>query len=339
MKKMFMILASMSLVSAMAFAQDDYDYGDGYGDDGYGASEPAPAPPVAYDEGAYDQPSEPAGEQLSSDVEYKNMDANQAPAEPKEPSFFDTPFNIGLHMGLGFTMLSSTEICGTDTAGTKICTNYGDDLFGGAFEIGLAMAYNIAPSIRLGVVAEPSFEFKVYSANLGLYSIGTTYTGTDEYGWHYTYDSYYLSNVTLDAMMFALKVPVFLRYYPKKDLFVQAGVSFEFNLGTSVSYSDSDGNEVKGIEHQNLNYNGSDKNVYKFFDVNSMVVALNFGMGTTLNMGRYFADAEIRFILDMTPMTKFNSGFHDYTMTEYKCKFGDSEAKAWQIQLVLKPWF
>lgn len=29
MKKMFMILASMSLVSAMAFAQDDYDYGDG----------------------------------------------------------------------------------------------------------------------------------------------------------------------------------------------------------------------------------------------------------------------------------------------------------------------
>lgn len=339
MKKMFMILASMSLVSAMAFAQDDYDYGDGYGDDGYGASEPAPAPPVAYDEGAYDQPSAPAGEQLSSDVEYKNMDANQAPAEPKEPSFFDTPINVGLHMGFGFSMLSSTEICGKDTAGTKQCTNYGDDLFGGAFEIGLAMAYNIAPSIRLGVVAEPSFEFKVYSANLGLYSIGTTYTGTDEYGWHYTYDSYYLSNVTLDAMMFALKVPVFLRYYPKKDLFVQAGVSFEFNLGTSVSYSDSDGNEVKGIEHQNLNYNGSDKNVYKFFDVNSMVVALNFGMGTTLNMGRYFADAEIRFILDMTPMTKFNSGFHDYTMTEYKCKFGDSEAKAWQIQLVLKPWF
>ena len=262
------------------------------------------------------------------------MDANQAPAEPKEPSFFDTPFNIGLHMGLGFTMLSSTEICG-DSAGTKICNNYGDDLFGGAFEIGLAMAYNIVPSIRLGVVAEPSFEFKVYSANLGLYSIGTRYT--DEYGWDY--DSYYLSNVTLDAMMFALKVPVFLRYYPKKDLFVQLGFSFEFNLGTSVSYSDEDGNEVKGIEHQDLKYNGSDKNVYKFFDVNPLVVALNFGMGTTLNMGRYFADAEIRFILDMTPMTKFNSGFHDYTMREYKCKFDDSEAKAWQIQLVLKPWF
>lgn len=335
MKKMFMILASMSLVSTMAFAQDDYDYGDGYGDDGYGASEPAPAPPVAYDEGAYDQPSEPAGEQLSSDVEYKNMDANQAPAEPKEPSFFDTPFNIGLHMGLGFTMLSSTEICGTDTAGTKQCTNYGDDLFGGAFEIGLAMAYNIAPSIRLGVVAEPSFEFKVYSANLGLFAFDSGYE--DEWGdYHY---STYLSNVTLDAMMFALKVPVFLRYYPKKDLFVQLGFSFEFNLGTSVSYSDSDGNEVKGIEHQDLNYDGSDKNVYKFFDVNSMVVALNFGMGTTLNMGRYFADAEIRFILDMTPMTKFNNGFHDYTMEKYGYKFGDSEAKAWQIQLVLKPWF
>ena len=82
-----------------------------------------------------------------------------------------------------------------------------------------------------------------------------------------------------------------------------------------------------------------DKNVYRFFDVNPLVVALNFGMGTTLNMGRYFADAEIRFILDMTPMTKFNSGFHDYTMRKYGYKFGDSEAKAWQIQLVLKPWF
>lgn len=102
---------------------------------------------------------------------------------------------------------------------------------------------------------------------------------------------------------------------------------------------DSDGNEVKGIEHQNLNYDGSDKNVYKFFDVNSLVVALNFGMGTTVNMGNFFADAEIRFILDMTPMTKFNSDFHDYTMRKYGYKFGDSEAKAWQIQLVLKPWF
>ena len=135
MKKMFMFLASMSLVGTMAFAQDDYDYGDGYGDEGYGSSEPAPAPPVAYDEGAYEQPAEPAGEQLgSSDVEYKSMDANQAPAEPKEPSFFDTPINVGLHMGFGFSMLSSTEICGKDTAGTKQCTNYGDDLFGGAFD-------------------------------------------------------------------------------------------------------------------------------------------------------------------------------------------------------------
>ena len=335
MKKMFMILASMSLVSAMAFAQDDYDYGDGYGDDGYGASEPAPAPPVAYDEGAYDQPSAPAGEQLSSDVEYKNMDANQAPAEPKEPSFFDTPFNIGLHMGLGFTMLSSTEICGTDTAGTKQCTNYGDDLFGGAFEIGLAMAYNIVPSIRLGVVAEPSFEFKVYSANLGLFGFESGYE--DEWGDYQR--STYWTNVTLDALMFALKVPVFLRYYPKKDLFVQLGFSFEFNLGTSVSYSDEDGHEVSGFSERDLECKDGDKNVYRFFDVNPLVVALNFGMGTTLNMGRYFADAEIRFILDMTPMTKFNSGFHDYTMRKYGYKFGDSEAKAWQIQLVLKPWF
>ncbi|MBR4784999.1 MAG: outer membrane beta-barrel protein [Fibrobacter sp.] len=335
MKKMFMFLASMSLVGTMAFAQDDYDYGDGYGDDGYGSSEPAPAPPV-YDEGAYEQPSAPAGEQLgATDVEYKNMDANKAPVEEKEPYFLDTPFSIGLHLGLGFSMLSSTEICGKDTTGASQCTNYGDDLLGGAFEIGAAVSYAVAPNLGLAVVAEPSFEFKVYSANLGLYSIGTTYT--DEYGWDY--DSYYLSNVTLDAMMFALKVPVFLRFYPKKDLFVQLGVSFEFNLGTSVSYSDEDGHEVKGIEHQDLNYNGSDKNVYKFFDVNSTVVALNFGMGTTVHMGNYFADAEIRFILDMTPMTKFNGGFHDYTMKTYGYKFEDSEAKAWQIQLVLKPWF
>lgn len=335
MKKMFMFLASMSLVGTMAFAQDDYDYGDGYGDDGYGSSEPAPAPPV-YDEGAYEQPSAPAGEQLgATDVEYKNMDANKAPVEEKEPYFLDTPFSIGLHLGLGFTMLSSTEIYGTDTTGAKHTNNYGDDLLGGAFEIGAGVSYAVAPNLGLAVVAEPSFEFKVYSANLGRFWIGDYYE--DEYGYSQGYS--YLSNVTLDAMMFALKVPVFLRFYPKKDLFVQAGVSFEFNLGTSVSFSDEDGKEIKGLSEDALISEGTDKNVYRFFDVNSMVVALNFGMGTTVHMGNYFADAEIRFILDMTPMTKFNSGFHDYTMKKYGFKYSDSEAKAWQIQLVLKPWF
>ncbi len=327
MKKMFLFLASMSLVGTMAFAQDDYDYGDDYGTEAASASE------ESTDVGS----SEPAAEQPASDVEYKSMDdeSKKTSRDEKERSLFDEPLTFGFHLGFGVSMLYATEICGTDAAGTEACTNYGDDLFGGGLELGLGISYALLPSIRLALVAEPSLEFKVYSADLGTYQIGTTYT--DDYGWDV--NSYYISDVTLDAWMFAIKVPVFVRYYPKKDLYVQLGLSFELNLGTSVSYTDEDGNEVKGIEHQNLDYDGSDKNVYKFFDVNSFVLGLNFGMGTTVSLGNMMADAEIRLILDMMPMTKFNDGFHDYTMNKYGYKFNDSDAKSWQVQIVLKPWF
>ena len=84
---------------------------------------------------------------------------------------------------------------------------------------------------------------------------------------------------------------------------------------------------------------GSDKNVYKYFDVNSFVMGLNFGMGTTLAIGNMLYDAELRLILDMMPMVKFNDDFHAYTMNRYGYQFNDSDAKSWQIQIVIKPWF
>lgn len=327
MKKMFLFLASLSLVGTMAFAQDDYDYGDSYGEEASSAA--------SEDEYTDVGSSEPAAEQPASDVEYKSMDdeSKKTSRDEKERSLFDKPLNFGLHMGFGISMLYATEITGTNpVTQQEVTTNYGDDLFGGAFEIGAGIAYNILESIRLSAVAEPSLEFKLYSANLGTYRIWTV----DDYG----FDDYYISDVTIDNFMVGLKLPVFIRYYPKKDLFVQLGLSFELNLTSSTSYSDEDGNEVKGLDRQDLTGDdGSDKNVYKYFDVNSFVMGLNFGMGTTLAIGNMLYDAELRLILDMNPMIKFNDDFHAYTMSKYGFKFDDSDAKSWQVQIVIKPWF
>ena len=327
MKKMFLFLASLSLAGTMAFAQDDYDYGDSYGEEASSAA--------SEDEYTDVGSSEPAAEQPASDVEYKSMDdeSKKTSRDEKERSLFDKPLNFGLHMGFGISMLYATEITGTNPATQQeVTTNYGDDLFGGAFEIGAGIAYNILESIRLSAVAEPSLEFKLYSANLGTYRIWTV----DDYG----FDDYYISDVTIDNFMVGLKLPVFIRYYPKKDLFVQLGLSFELNLTSSTSYSDEDGNEVKGLDRQDLTGDdGSDKNVYKYFDVNSFVMGLNFGMGTTLAIGNMLYDAELRLILDMNPMIKFNDDFHAYTMNRYGFQFNDSDAKSWQVQIVIKPWF
>lgn len=327
MKKMFLFLASLSLVGTMAFAQDDYDYGDSYGEEASSAA--------SEDEYTDVGSSEPAAEQPASDVEYKSMDdeSKKTSRDEKERSLFDKPLNFGLHMGFGISMLYATEITGTNpVTQQEVTTNYGDDLFGGAFEIGAGIAYNILESIRLSAVAEPSLEFKLYSANLGTYRIWTV----DDYG----FDDYYISDVTIDNFMVGLKLPVFIRYYPKKDLFVQLGLSFELNLTSSTSYSDEDGNEVKGLDRQDLTGDdGSDKNVYKYFDVNSFVMGLNFGMGTTLAIGNMLYDAELRLILDMNPMIKFNDDFHAYTMNRYGFQFNDSDAKSWQVQIVIKPWF
>ncbi len=330
MKKMFLFLASLSLAGTMAFAQDDYDYGDSYGEEASSAA--------SEDEYTDVGSSEPAAEQPASDVEYKSMDdeSKKTSRDDKERSLFDKKLNFGFHMGFGISMLYATEITGTNPAnGQEVSTNYGDDLFGGAIEIGGAIAYNILDNIRLSAVAEPSLEFKLYSASLGTYNIWTTYE--DDYGFEQS--GWYPSEVTIDNFMVGLKLPVFVRYYPKKDLFVQLGLSFELNLSNSTSYSDEDGNEIKGLANANLDDGESDKNVYKYFDVNSFVMGLNFGMGTTLAIGNMLYDAELRLILDMTPMIKFNDDFHAYTMDKYGFKFNDSDAKSWQIQIVIKPWF
>ena len=200
MKKMFLFLASLSLAGTMAFAQDDYDYGDSYGEEASSAA--------SEDEYTDVGSSEPAAEQPASDVEYKSMDdeSKKTSRDDKERSLFDKKLNFGFHMGFGISMLYATEITGTNPAnGQEVTTNYGDDLFGGAIEIGGAIAYNILDNIRLSAVAEPSLEFKLYSGDLGTYRIWTV----DDYG----FDDYYISDVTIDNFMVGLKVPVFVRYY------------------------------------------------------------------------------------------------------------------------------
>ena len=311
MKKMFLFLAAASLVSATAFAQDDYDYGDDYG-----SSESTSASDDGYtDMGSGD---ESASDNSGSDVDYKSMDDESKKTSRNEGeggSLFDKPYNLGWNAGLGFGGFFSTEVC---APAWNECDDYGGDLFGGSFEFGGSINYHF--NNFLSLVAEANIDLRVYMADLGRFYI----RGQDEYGW----DSYYESNVSLDVMVFGLQVPVLARYNFTPTIFAEAGLQLELNLGKSISFSDEDGTEVVGITDQDM----GDKVIYKYFDTNGFVASLVIGGGTTLDVGKFFTDVGVRIIFDVMPYIKLDPMFTN-------AGWDQSSAKSWQIQFYMNPWF
>ena len=235
MKKMFLFLAAASLVSATAFAQDDYDYGE----DDYGSSESASASDDGYtDMGSEEKASE---EQSSSDVEYKSMDDESKKTSRNEGeggSVFDKPYNLGWSFGAGLSGLFSTEVCIPNIPGS--CDDYGGDLFGGAVEFGGSLNYHF--NNFLSFIAEANIDLRFYMTDLGQFYINSY----DDYGY---YSSYY-SNVSLDALVIGLQVPVLARYNFTPTIFAEAGLQLELNLGTSISFSDEDGTEISGMTEE-----------------------------------------------------------------------------------------
>lgn len=313
MKKMFLFLAAASLVSATAFAQDDYDYGE----DDYGSSESASASDDGYtDMGSEEKASE---EQSSSDVDYKSMDDESKKTSRNEGeggSVFDKPYNLGWNFGAGLSGLFSTEVCIPNVPGS--CGDYGGDLFGGAVEFGGSLNYHF--NNFLSLIAMANLEVKMYSADIGAFPV----TYYDDYG--YSHSEW--SELTIDVYSLALKVPVLARYNFTPTLFAEAGLGFELNLATGHGFSDDEGTEVSGLTQSDL----GDKWIYNYFDVNGFVAALEIGGGVTLDVGKFYVDLGLRIIIDVLPYVKLDDIF---TSAGYE----KSSAKAWQVQFVMNPWF
>lgn len=311
MKKMFLFLAAASLVSATAFAQDDYDYGDDYG-----SSESTSASDDGYtDMGSGD---ESASENSGSDVDYKSMDDESKKTSRNEGeggSLFDKPFNLGWNAGLGFGGFISTEVCHPTF---NVCDDYGGDLFGGSFEFGGSINYHFTNFLSL--VAEANIDLRFYMTDLGQFYINSY----DDYGY---YSSYY-SNVSLDALVIGLQVPVLARYNFTPTIFAEAGLQLELNLGTSISFSDEDGTEISGMTEEMM----GDKWVYNYFDVNGFVASIVIGGGTTIDVGKFFTDVGVRIIFDVMPYIKLDDMF-------VNAGYDKSSAKSWQIQFYMNPWF
>lgn len=306
---MFLFLAAASLVSATAFAQDDYDYGEDYG-----SSESAPASEDGYtDMGSSD---ESTSDNSGSDVEYKSMDDESkktSRTEGEGGSVFDKPYNLGWNVGVGFSGFFSTEVC--DNVIHTLCTDYGGDLFGGAMEFGGSLNYHF--NNNLSLIAEANIDIRIYMTNLGSFNIDDGYYG-------------YSSDVTLDAFVFGLQVPVLARYNFTPTIYAEAGLQLELNLGTGISFSDEDGTEVTGMTERMM----GDKWVYNYFDVNGFVASIVIGGGTTIDVGKFYTDVGVRVIIDFLPYIKLDDGF---TISGYP--FEESSAKSWQIQFYMNPWF
>jgi len=317
MKKMFLALAVAGLASTMAFAQDDYDYGDDYGtestssDDGYtelGSSEAAPA----------EEAPAPA-----SDVEYKSMDDESKKVSRNEGeggSVFDKQLNVGWNAGIGLGGFFSTEVCNSSLSalGVNACDDYGGDLFGGSFEFGGSLMYHINNSFS--VEASLNIDLRIYMAKLGQFYLNVY----DDYGY---YNSYY-SEVTLDALTFGIRVPVLGRYNFTPTVYAEAGLGVEVNLGTNISFSDEDGEDVSGVSDEDM----GDKVVYKYFHASSFVGSLIVGGGATLDIGKFYSDVGVRVIVDFLPYIKLDDMF-------INAGWDKSSAKSWQIQFYMNPWF
>lgn len=303
MKKMFLLLAAASLVSATAFAQDDYDYGDDYA--------PEASAPAA-DEGYTDVgSSEPAAAEPASDVEYKSMDNEETKVKRNEgtkPAFFEKPFNIAAHIGLGYGTFWNVPDAFDDAAWREtfeMDSNPYDEWLGLSVSFGAAFNYRFTDLISVS----PEFNFGIrgFFRNLETY-----------YSWWY--DSYV--DVDENLFMFDIEIPILARVMPTQQFYIEAGPQFSIKLAAnhSITYTDEWGTELASDDA------GS-------WECSSAFVAIVVGAGATVDIDGKLFDIGARFIMDMTKLEKDNTDYPNLDGSTFK-----DETKMWAIQLVVKYW-
>lgn len=304
MKKMFLALAAASLVSTMAFAQDDYDYGDDYGTEASTSS----------DDGYTDMDSgdkATAEEKPASDVEYKNMDEGKKVSrdEGTKPAFFDRPFNMAAHIGLGLGSFWNVPDQFDNEQWRKFAnadSNPYDEWLGYSVSFGMAFNYRIME--MLSVSPEFNLGIRGFVRNLDSY-----------YSWWY--DTYV--DVNEDIFMFDIELPILLRVMPVHQVYFEAGPQFTLKLvaNHSIDYVDSYSDETIYSDDK-----GS-------WDCSTFFVSLVVGGGATLDIDGKLFDIGIRFIMDMTKLQKDDTDYVDLNGSTFK-----DETKMWTLQFVVKYW-
>lgn len=311
---MFLFLATMSLAGTMAFAQDDYDYGDSYG-----TEEAASTPDESSYEGSYESSAPAAAEQPASDVEYKSMDDESKKTSRDESAtspFFTKPFNMAAHVAIGFGSFWAVPDQYDNEAWRKangLDSNPYDEWLGYSVSFGMAFNYrfidilSISPEINLGV--------RGYVRNLDTY-----------YSWWY--DTYV--NVNENLFMFDLELPILARVMPTHQVYFEAGPQFtvKFVANHSIDYVDDYSGETL--------YSDTDGS----WECSSFFVSLILGGGATLDIDGKLFDIGLRLVMDMTKLEKDNKDYHevDADGQPTAATFKD-ETKMWTLQMVVKYWF
>ena len=304
MKKMFLVLAAASLVSTMAFAQDDYDYGDDYG------------APAATDDGYTDMDgnsSSAAEEKPASDVEYKSMDDESKKVSrdaSATPAFFTKPFNMAAHIGFGYGSFWSVPEQYDNAAWRQavgVEANPYDEWLG--YSVSFGMAFNYRFMDLLSVSPEFNFGIRGFIRNLDSY---------------YSYWAGTYVDVNEDIFMFDIELPILLRVQPTQQVYFEAGPQFTVKLTSShsIDYVDNYTGETIASDSD-----GS-------WDCAGFFASLVLGGGAMLDIDGKLFDLGLRFIMDMTKLQKDNTDLTDLDGTTFK-----DETKMWVIQIVVKYWF
>lgn len=302
---MFLFLAAASLVSATAFAQDDYDYGEDYG-----SSESAPASEDGYtDMGSSD---ESTSDNSGSDVEYKSMDEGKKVSrdEGTKPAFFDRPFNMAAHIAVGYGSFWNTPDQYDNAEWRKayeVDSNPYDEWLG--YSVAFGMAFNYRFMNMLSVSPEINLGIRGFVRNLDSY-------------YSYWYDTYV--EVNEDIFMFDIELPILLRVMPTQQMYFEAGPQFTLKLvaNHSVDYIDSYTDETIYSDAK-----GS-------WECATFFASLVIGGGATLDLDGKLFDIGLRFIMDMTKLEKDDTDMLDLDGSTFK-----DETKMWTLQLVVKYWF
>ena len=270
MKKMFLALAAASLVSTMAFAQDDYDYGDDYGTEASTSSDDGYTDMDSGDKAA-------AEEKPASDVEYKNMDEGKKVSrnEGEMSSIFDRQYNLGARISLGLADFYNTPKTVNPETGVE------EDAMKGwmGVQVALGFIFNYHINNMFSIVPEVNFEVRDYFSEADGY-----WPVYDDYG----YFQGYANDVQYNLRQFNLNIPLMARFNATPEIYIEAGVAFSVNLYADYALT----SDEYGID-QTLDD----------WECSSTAFALQFGAGYTLSIGNNkFGDIGGRFVLDMSKL-------------------------------------
>ena len=245
------------------------------------------------------------------DVSYRDLDADKK-QEEKKPGFFDDPFHVGVHLGIGYAGTWNNE----NAYGMYYEPNSGElylaekDPYNGyngiLADFGVILNYHLGK--YLSVVPEINFRIIDYFRESDCWYLKVTHNdGTQE-----------AAPLDENMMMMDLNVPLVLRVTPAPVFFIDLGAEANVNFTTKYSLSNDD-----------YDYEEDMGGVWK---ARRFMWGIVFGAGTTLDVDGLFFDIGARAVIDM-------SAFEEDQLVDMFAMNGTYRnpvgTRMWGIQLVL----